>query len=187
MAGPGVGRVMKLVRQVLGNWKLGKNYELVLSCDSDVMKMIMSADLGNWVQPSATQPSETGDRGHQGPRRRAGPSYLRRQEKRTAARAAASAPAVAEEATPSPAAAEEATPAPSEAEEAAPAHTAAEKASPAAAEEAAPAAAEEATATLSEVEEASLAPAADQAATTERTAPGPRSFHRCGQPCRADR
>ena len=55
---------------------------------------------------------------------------------------------------------------------------------PAAAEEAAPAAAEEATATLSEVEEASLAPAADQAATTERTAPAPCSCRRCSQPCR---
>ena len=90
----GVGGITKLVRQVLGNWKVGKNCQLVLNCDGGVMKVTMSADPGKWVQPSVTRtllsgPSVTGDRGHQGPRRRAGPSYLRRQEKRAAARAAA--------------------------------------------------------------------------------------------------
>ena len=65
------------------------------------MKVTMLADLGNWVQPSVTQTSETGDRGHLGPRRRAGPSSLRRQETRAAARAAASAP-TAEEAVTAP-------------------------------------------------------------------------------------
>ena len=52
------------------------------------MKVTMSANLGNWVQPTVKHQSETGDRGHQGPRRRAGPSYLRKQKKQAAARAA---------------------------------------------------------------------------------------------------
>ena len=84
---------MKLVRQVLSNWKVGKNCQLVLNCDAGVMKMTMSADLGSWVQRSVKQklpsdPPVTGDRGHKGPRRRAGQSYFRRQEKRAAAIAA---------------------------------------------------------------------------------------------------
>ena len=74
----GVGRVMKLVRQVIGNWKVGKTCELALNCVDGVMKVTLSADLGRWVQPqphAQPQHSETGDRDHQGPRRRAGPSH----------------------------------------------------------------------------------------------------------------
>ena len=64
---------MKLVRQVLSNWKVGKNCQLVLNCDAGVMKMTMSADLGSWVQRSVKQklpsdPPVTGDRGHKGRR-----------------------------------------------------------------------------------------------------------------------
>ena len=84
----GVGGVMKLVRQVIGNWKVGKNCELKLNCESGVMKVTMTADLGSWIQPTSKS-SESGNSVHQGPRRRAGPSYLRRQEKRAAARVAA--------------------------------------------------------------------------------------------------
>ena len=83
---------MKLVRQVINDWKVGKNCELALNCVNGGMKVTLTADLGRWVKPQPhpqPQHSETGDRGHQGPRRRAGPSYLRRQEKRAAARAAA--------------------------------------------------------------------------------------------------
>ena len=69
---------MKLVRQVLGDWKVGKNCKLALNCVNGVMKVTLSADLGSWVQPQPQpQHSETGDRGHQGPRKRAGPSHLR--------------------------------------------------------------------------------------------------------------
>ena len=79
----GVKGVMKLVRQVLGNWRVGKNCELVLSCNTSVMIVTMSADLGIWFKPTI----ETWGRGHQGtPWRRAG---LRRLEKRAAERAAA--------------------------------------------------------------------------------------------------
>ena len=88
----GVGGVMKLVRQVLGNWKVGKSCELKLYCEAGVMKVTLSADLGSWVQPQA-QHRESGDsRSYQSPqRRRAGPSYLQRQMKRAAARATADA------------------------------------------------------------------------------------------------
>ena len=48
----------------------------------------MTAYLGAWIQP---QSSVSGDSGHQGPRKKAGPSYLRRQERRAADRAATSA------------------------------------------------------------------------------------------------
>ena len=85
----GVGELMKLVRQVLGNWKVGNNCELVLSCNAGLMKVNMSADLGIWVQPTRPHTSDTGDRGHLGSRRRADPSYLRRLRKRAAERAAA--------------------------------------------------------------------------------------------------
>ena len=42
---------MKLVRQVISNWKVGKNCELALNCDNGVMKVTLSADLGRWVKP----------------------------------------------------------------------------------------------------------------------------------------
>ena len=51
------------------------------------MKVTMTADLGAWVQP---QSGLSGVKGHQGPRKRAGPSYLRRQKRCAADRAAAS-------------------------------------------------------------------------------------------------
>ena len=86
-----VGEVTKLIRQILGDLKVGKCYELKLTCEAGVMKVIMSADLGTCVQLPQPQHGEPGYRGHQSPRRRAGPSYLRRQEKRAAARAAAAA------------------------------------------------------------------------------------------------
>ena len=35
--------LMILVRQVLGNWKVGKNCELKLTCEAGVMKVTMSA------------------------------------------------------------------------------------------------------------------------------------------------
>ena len=77
----GVGGVMKLVKQLLNRWIVGKCSELKLNCENGIMKVTMTADLGAWVQ---TRSSETGDRdrGHMGPRRkRASPSYLRRQER----------------------------------------------------------------------------------------------------------
>ena len=92
----GVGGVMKLVRQVIGNWKVGKNCELKLNCESGVMKVTMTADLGSWIQPTSKS-SESGNSVHQGPRRRAGPSYLRRQQKRATERVAAAAAAAAEQ------------------------------------------------------------------------------------------
>ena len=83
----GVGGVMKLVKQLLNSWKVGKCSELKLICEDGVMKVTMFANLGAWVQPI---PKVTGDRGYQGSRRRASPSYLRRQERRAAERAASS-------------------------------------------------------------------------------------------------
>ena len=83
----GVGGVMKLVKQLLNSWKVGKCSELTLNCENGVMKVTMTADLGAWVQP---QSGVSGDRGYQGPRKRASPSYLRRQERHAADRAAAS-------------------------------------------------------------------------------------------------
>ena len=53
------------------------------------MKVKMTADLGSWVQPTKPRHSQSGDQDYQSPRRRTGPSYLRRQKKRAAARAAA--------------------------------------------------------------------------------------------------
>ena len=84
---------MKLLRQLLNSWKVGKSSELKLNCENGVMKVTMTADLGEWVQH---QSSESGDMGYQGSRRRASPSYLRRQERRAAARAADSLPVVKE-------------------------------------------------------------------------------------------
>ena len=81
----GVGGVMKLVKQLLNSWKVGKCSDLKLICEDGVMKVTMFANLGIWVQPI---PKVTGDRGYQGSRRRASPSYLRRQERRAAERAA---------------------------------------------------------------------------------------------------
>ena len=64
----GVGGVMKLVKQLLNSWKVGKCSELKLICEDGVMKVTMSANLGAWAQP---KPKEAGDRGYQGSRRRA--------------------------------------------------------------------------------------------------------------------
>ena len=90
---------MKLVRQVLGSWKVGKCCELKLHCEAGVMKATMSADLGSWVQRSQPKHSDADNRGHLSSRKRVGPSYLRKQEKRAAARAAAAAASSAEEET----------------------------------------------------------------------------------------
>ena len=50
----GVGAVMKLVKQVLRNWKVGKNCDLNLTCVDGVMKVTMSAGyLGLPTQASA--------------------------------------------------------------------------------------------------------------------------------------
>ena len=73
------------------------------------MKVTMPTDLGTWVQP---KPSESGDRGYQGSRRRASPSYLRRQERRAAERAAASAGPATAPAKPAAAAAQAPAPGP---------------------------------------------------------------------------
>ena len=89
----GVGGVMKLVRQVIGNWKVGKNCELKLNCESGVMKVTMTTDLGSWIKPPHSKSSESGNSVHQGPRRRAGPSYLRWLEKQATERVAAAAAA----------------------------------------------------------------------------------------------
>ena len=79
---------MKLVKQLLNSWKVEKCSELKLNCEDGVMKVTMTADLGAWIQP---QSSVSGNRGHQGPRKKAGLSSLRRQERRAADRAATSA------------------------------------------------------------------------------------------------
>ena len=42
----GVGGVMKLVKQLLNSWKVGKCSELKLICEDGVMKVTMSANLG---------------------------------------------------------------------------------------------------------------------------------------------
>ena len=64
----GVGGLMKLVRQMLNGWKIGKSSELKLTCENGVMKVTMAADLGAWALP---KPSEACNRNHMGPRRRA--------------------------------------------------------------------------------------------------------------------
>ena len=69
------------------NWKVGKSCELRLHCEAGVMKVTMTADLGDWVQSSPKR-TESSDQGHKGPRRRAGPSHLRRKAKRADERAA---------------------------------------------------------------------------------------------------
>ena len=46
---------------MLGNWKVGKNCKLKLTYESGLMNVIMTADLGGWI-----------NNGHQGPRRKAG-------------------------------------------------------------------------------------------------------------------
>ena len=93
---------MKLVKQLLKSWKVGKCSELKLICEDGVIKVTMSANLGTWVQPI---PKVTSDRGYQGSRRRASPSYLRRQERRAAERAANSPAPTAAAAEQAPAAA----------------------------------------------------------------------------------
>ena len=67
--------VMKLAKQILNSWKVGKCIELKLFCEVGVMKVTITADLGAWVQ---SKPKEASDRGYQGSRRRASPSYLQR-------------------------------------------------------------------------------------------------------------
>ena len=56
------------------------------------MKVTMTADPGDWVQPSKPKNSESGVQSHQEPRRRAGLSHLRWKERRAAERAAGASP-----------------------------------------------------------------------------------------------
>ena len=96
----GVGRVMKLVRQVLGNWKVGKNCELALNCVDGVMKVTLSADLGKWVQP---QPQQVSGHGNQAPRRGGCQPRRREVEPGTLAPSSPAAPPAAAATAPAPA------------------------------------------------------------------------------------
>ena len=76
----------------MDNWKNGNDSELLLKSENGRLKVTYSVDMGIWVPPSPSYQAKTsleGSRGHQGPRKGAGPSRLRRRERRAAARAAA--------------------------------------------------------------------------------------------------
>ena len=51
------------------DWKMGPNCELKLNCESGVMKVTMTADLGDWRKPPDPKSGESGNSVHQGPRR----------------------------------------------------------------------------------------------------------------------
>ena len=79
------------------NWKSGRDAALCLNSENGRLSVTYKVDLGVWVDPTPkVQPSPTSDgrRGHQGPRRGAGPpSRQRRRERRAAERAPAAAAA----------------------------------------------------------------------------------------------
>ena len=71
------------------NWKKGKSAELRLHSDHYRLTVKYSLDLVVWVPPSAPRPPrESASRGHQGPRKGAGPSRQRRRKRRAAAKEA---------------------------------------------------------------------------------------------------
>ena len=89
----GVREALNTFWTLVKNWKKGKSAELQLHSDNDRLTVKYSMDLGVWVPPSRAStprpPSDSARRGHQGPRKGAGPSRQRRRERRAAARAAA--------------------------------------------------------------------------------------------------
>ena len=81
-----VGEAHKYFWALVKNWKLGNNTELRLCSENGRLKVNFSADLGVWNLPQVPDPPSTDtSRGHQGTRS-AGPSRIRRRERRAAAR-----------------------------------------------------------------------------------------------------
>ena len=73
---------------LVNNWKQGKNAELRLCSENGRLGMNYFIDLGVWDPSRPSDPPSTdASRSHQGTRS-AGPSRIRRSEKRAAARAA---------------------------------------------------------------------------------------------------
>ena len=90
----GVGVALNSFWTLVNNWKTGSNSELTLKSENGRLSVTLSADLGVWEPPGPPpMKSSTSDasRGHQGPRKGAGPSRQRRRERRAAERAAESA------------------------------------------------------------------------------------------------
>ena len=84
----GVGGGLKFFWTLVNNWKKTENAELRLSSENGHLLVKYSVDMGVWVSPAPRPSSETASRGHQGPRKGAGPSQQRRRERRAAERAA---------------------------------------------------------------------------------------------------
>ena len=90
----GAGVALNSFWTLVNNWKTGSNSELTLKSENGRLSVTLNADLGVWEPPGPPpMKSSTSDasRGHQGPRKGAGPSRQRRRERRAAERAADSA------------------------------------------------------------------------------------------------
>ena len=90
----GVGVALNSFWILVNNWKTGSNSELTLKSENGRLSVKLSADLGVWTPPDLppkTVNSNDASRGHQGPRKGAGPSRQRRRDRRAAERAAESA------------------------------------------------------------------------------------------------
>ena len=78
----GVGEALNHFWTLVNNWENKQNSELKLNCENRHLLVNYSVDLCLWGPPTPRPPSDTARKGHQGPRKKDGPSRQRWRERR---------------------------------------------------------------------------------------------------------